>query len=117
MEKFSREIIDLISEGLGLGQGYFEGEMSSYRRLTANHYPICPNPSLTMGLNQHCDRDLMTILFQDVSGLQVFKDGHWISIDPIDDAFVVTFGYLLEVCWRELFQGEFLKIVDFTKYL
>uniref|UniRef100_A0A0A0K4U9 Fe2OG dioxygenase domain-containing protein n=2 Tax=Cucumis sativus TaxID=3659 RepID=A0A0A0K4U9_CUCSA len=97
MEKFSREIIDLISEGLGLGQGYFEGEMSSYRRLTANHYPICPNPSLTMGLNQHCDRDLMTILFQDVSGLQVFKDGHWISIDPIDDAFVVNFGYLLEV--------------------
>ncbi|XP_038899399.1 hyoscyamine 6-dioxygenase-like [Benincasa hispida] len=97
MEKFSWEIIDMISEGLGLEKGYLEGEMSSNRRITANHYPICPNPSLTLGLNQHCDRNLITILFQDANGLQVFKDGHWISFDSVDDAFLINFGYLFEV--------------------
>lgn len=33
----------------------------------------------------------------DVSGLQVLKDGKWITVEPLPGAFVVNIGHLLEV--------------------
>ncbi|CAK9309924.1 unnamed protein product [Citrullus colocynthis] len=97
MRNFACKILEVISEGLGLGRDYFENEMSENPLLTINHYPPCPNPSLTLGLFPHCDPDLITISFQDVNGLQVFKDGQWIDVDPIDDSLLINFGYVLEV--------------------
>lgn len=97
MRKLALEILEVLSEGLGLGKGYFEGEMSENPVLLVHHYPSCPNPSLTMGLTRHADPTLITILFQDVNGLQFFKDGQWIDIDPVDDALLINFGYIFEV--------------------
>ncbi|KAG6593078.1 Hyoscyamine 6-dioxygenase, partial [Cucurbita argyrosperma subsp. sororia] len=91
------EILELVSEGLGLGRGYLGGEMSENPLMLVNHYPPCPNPSLTLGLSQHCDPSLITILFQEVNGLQVLKDGQWIGVHPIDNAFVVNIGFVLQV--------------------
>ncbi|XP_039683417.1 protein DMR6-LIKE OXYGENASE 2 [Medicago truncatula] len=33
----------------------------------------------------------------DVSGLQVLKDGKWITVEPLPGAFVVNIGHLLEI--------------------
>lgn len=98
VKKLASRILSLISEGLGLKRGYFEEELSGSMLLKVNYYPPCPEPSLTLGMTKHSDPNLITILLQDhVSGLQVFKDGKWIAVEPIPNAFVVNIGYLLQI--------------------
>ena len=90
--------MDLISEGIGLKCGYFENDLTRSMIISINHYPPCPEPSLTLGLPKHKDAYLITILMQDdVSGLQVLKDGKWITVEPLSHAFVINIGHLLEV--------------------
>lgn len=90
-------ILELISEGLGLETSYFKNELSEATVLSINYYPPCPDPSLTLGIPKHCDPNIITILNQDVGGLQVFKDGEWIGVEPIPNAFVINIGYALQV--------------------
>lgn len=88
----------LIAEGLGLEPEYFTNEMRRAQSMFVHHYPPCPDPSLTLGTRKHGDTSLITILLQDnVPGLQVLKDDQWIGIQPISNAFVVNFGYQLQV--------------------
>jgi len=69
------------------------------QRAQANFYPPCPNPELTMGLNEHTDLNALTVLLQsEVSGLQVNKDGKWISIPYTSNAFVINLADQIEVC-------------------
>ncbi|GAB4841710.1 hypothetical protein Ancab_022432 [Ancistrocladus abbreviatus] len=96
VKELGSRILELICEGLGLEKDYLQKELSEGSFLAVNHYPPCPDPSLTLGLAAHCDPNLITILLQgDVPGLQVFKDGEWIGIDPLPGAFVVNIGYVL----------------------
>ncbi|XVF21601.1 hypothetical protein REPUB_Repub12eG0104000 [Reevesia pubescens] len=97
-KKLGLWILELLSEGLGLESGYFGGKLSESLFLSVNHYPPCPDPSLTLGVPKHCDPTLITILNQgDVHGLQVFKDGEWIGVEPLHNAFVVNVGHQLQI--------------------
>ncbi|KEH17541.1 putative codeine 3-O-demethylase [Medicago truncatula] len=64
-----------------------------------NYYPPCPQPDQVIGLNPHSDGSALTILLQlnEMDGLQIKKDGMWIPIRPLSDAFVVNVGDMLEV--------------------
>lgn len=63
-----------------------------------NHYPPCPEPSLTTGLIPHHDANLITILHQgDVGGLQVMKDDRWYAVRPHPGAFAINGGNMLQV--------------------
>ncbi|RHN44490.1 putative hyoscyamine (6S)-dioxygenase [Medicago truncatula] len=90
-------ILDLISEGLELNPNYFTGELSDSPVVISHHYPPCPEPSLTLGAPQHKDPNILTILFQqpEITALQILKDGAWIPIEPIPNAFVVNMGFML----------------------
>jgi isopenicillin N synthase-like dioxygenase len=92
-------LLDLISEGLGLGPNYFSVELSENPVVISHHYPPCPEPSLTLGASRHKDPNILTILFQEpnITALQVFKDGAWIPVEPIPNAFVVNMGFMLQV--------------------
>ncbi|CAN1152249.1 Protein DOWNY MILDEW RESISTANCE 6 [Linum perenne] len=80
-------------------------------RAHANHYPPCPEPELTLGLAVHTDPHALTVLRQreeGLHGLQVMiKDGKWVAVNPLLDAFVVNLGDQIEVteervgfcCW------------------
>lgn len=93
----SLRILELICEGLGLEKGYLGG-MSLVQFLTASNYPICPDPTLTVGLLPHFDHSLITILFQgNGEGLQVMVDGKWMGVEVVPNAFLVNIGTQLEV--------------------
>ena len=64
-----------------------------------NYYPPCPQPELVIGLNTHSDASGLTILLQvnDVEGLQIRKDGMWIPVQPLPNAFIINIGDTLEV--------------------
>ncbi|CAL5379501.1 unnamed protein product [Camellia sinensis] len=95
VKELSLRILELISRGLGLEPGFFK-ESSQLQLMLANYYPPCPDPSLTLGILRHCDPSIITILLQDVPGLQVVKDGQWVGVDALPSAFVVNIGNQLE---------------------
>jgi len=105
------EILRLLCEGMGLRPDYFVGDISGGRvAVDINHYPPCPDPSRTLGLPPHCDRDLITILLPGaVPGLEVAYRGDWIKVQPVPNSFVVNFGLQLEVRDDRIFR--LLRIV------
>ena len=64
-----------------------------------NYYPPCPQPDMAIGFTPHSDADALTILFQlnETEGLQIRKDGKWVPIKPLPNAFVVNIGDIMEV--------------------
>ncbi|PKI35633.1 hypothetical protein CRG98_044087 [Punica granatum] len=66
--------------------------------MAVNYYPPCPEPELTYGLPGHTDPNALTILLQDqdVAGLQVLKEGKWLAVNPIPNAFVINIGDQLQ---------------------
>ncbi|KAK3026178.1 hypothetical protein RJ639_040565 [Escallonia herrerae] len=95
--KLILRILDLMAEGLGLEEGYFGEDLTRGQGMAINHYPVCPDPTLTIGIGAHCDPYLITILQQDVYGLQIKKDGKWIGIDPLPNGFVVFMANQMEI--------------------
>lgn len=64
-----------------------------------NYYPPCPKPEMALGFSPHSDADALTILYQlnETEGLQIRKDGKWVTIKPLPNALVVNIGDILEV--------------------
>ncbi|KAL7586109.1 hyoscyamine 6-dioxygenase isoform X2 [Lactuca sativa] len=97
IQKLSLRILEMIGEGLGLEAGYFNN-ISEVQLLSSNFYPPCPDPSLTLGILAHQDPSFITLVYQGNStGLQVLKDGQWINVGAISDAFVVNIGNQMEI--------------------
>ena len=92
-------IFELLSEALGLDPSYLE-EMDCTKALyvMGQYYPKCPEPELTMGISKHTDCDFITILLQDqIGGLQVLHENHWVNAPPVRGALVVNIGDILQV--------------------
>ncbi|GAU21692.1 hypothetical protein TSUD_242640 [Trifolium subterraneum] len=72
-----------------------------------NYYPPCPQPEQVIGLNPHSDGVVLTILLQinEIQGLQIKKDGMWIPINPLTNAFVVNIGDMLEILTNGIYQS------------
>ena len=70
-----------------------------FQSMRMNYDPPCPQPELVIGLNPHSDAIGLTILLQvnEMEGLQVKKDGMWIPVKPLHNAFVVNIRDILEV--------------------
>ncbi|CAH2077975.1 unnamed protein product [Thlaspi arvense] len=69
------------------------------QKIRINYYPPCPEPDKTIGLTPHSDATGLTILLQvnEVEGLQIKKNGKWVSVKPLPNAFVVNIGDILEI--------------------
>ena len=70
-----------------------------HQAMRMNYYPPCPQPDKVIGLAPHSDPVGLTILLQlnEMEGLQIKKDGIWIPIKPLPNAFIVNVGDILEV--------------------
>ena len=94
------KILNLMAKALRMEHNdmieLFEEGMQVMRM---NYYPPCPQPELVIGLNPHSDATGLTILLQlnEMEGLQIRKDGMWVPVKPLPDAFIVNIGDILEV--------------------
>ncbi len=95
------QVLELCAEGLGLESSTFtKPYLGTAGECTArfNYYPPCPLPSLTLGLGAHTDPNLLTILHQcKVGGLQIYRDGSWLSVKPLTNSFILNIGDSFEV--------------------
>uniref|UniRef100_A0A803PGX1 Fe2OG dioxygenase domain-containing protein n=1 Tax=Cannabis sativa TaxID=3483 RepID=A0A803PGX1_CANSA len=101
INKLMGTLFGLISQSLGLEKNCLQRKLGEKPRLKAqaNFYPPCPDPELTLGLSVHTDLPALTVLMQsdEVSGLQVIKDGKWIDVKPVPHSFVINLGDQLQV--------------------
>ncbi|KAH1161964.1 hypothetical protein GLYMA_01G068200v4 [Glycine max] len=106
--KLSIAIIKLISKALEINTNelleLFEDLSQSMRM---NCYPPCPQPEHVIGLNPHSDAGALTILLQvnEMEGLQIRKDGMWIPIKPLSNAFVINVGDILEILTNGIYRS------------
>lgn len=120
--KLVKQLLELISEGLGLKTSslneYLAQEGMGTFDFVMNYYPPCPEPDLALGLPKHTDGGSINVLLQDSTpGLQVLKNGEWITVRPIEGAFVVNLGDHLEVkCTALIHQLRTLLIRDTYRF-
>ena len=95
------EILDILIQGLGVDGKHFQAHRNeSQGVLRANYYHQSKAAEQVVGLVPHVDGNLFTILHQqDVSGLEVLKDGRWIPITPKNDAFCINVADIMQVGW------------------
>ncbi|CAN4082129.1 unnamed protein product [Withania somnifera] len=94
----------------------FEEDGTQMMRI--NYYPPCPQPELVMGLCPHTDAIGLAILLQvnEIEGLQIKKDGAWIPVRYLPDAFVVNIGDILEIVTNGIYKStEHRAIVNEDK--
>ncbi|KAL9403782.1 hypothetical protein Peur_000754 [Populus x canadensis] len=72
---------------------------NGFQSMRMNYYPPCPQPDKVIGLTPHSDAVGLTILLQvnEVEGLQVKKDGKWVPVKPLPNAFIFNVGDILEI--------------------
>ncbi|XP_031499687.1 gibberellin 2-beta-dioxygenase 8-like [Nymphaea colorata] len=103
----AQQLAQLLTENLGFRTSYFAqncGPSSCYLRL--NRYPPCPVSSEVCGLISHTDSDFLTILHQDqVGGLQLKKDGKWITVKPNQKALIVNIGDLFQAWSNDAYKS------------
>lgn len=101
LDKLSTQILELCALGLGLPENTFTKPFNGTAGdciSRMNYYPPCPLSSLTLGLGAHTDPNLLTILSQcKVGGLQVCKNGTWISVEPKPGTLIINIGDIFEV--------------------
>ncbi|KAL6850384.1 hypothetical protein ACP4OV_021011 [Aristida adscensionis] len=75
----------------------FRGQPQSMR---VTYYPPCREAGEVLGLSPHTDATCLALLLHvnDVQGLQIRRgDGRWLAVDPLENAFVVSVGDILEI--------------------
>ena len=80
----------------------FRGQPQSMR---TTYYPPCRQAADVLGLSPHTDATGLALLLHvnDVQGLQIWRDGKWHAVDPLDGTFVVSIGDILEVQTRDAY--------------
>lgn len=107
LRRLALRLLDAISESLGLEKDYINNTLGKHgQHMAINYYPPCPEPDLTYGLPAHADPNVITILLQnDVAGLQVLKDGKWVTINPVPNTFIVNIGDQIQVISNDRYKS------------
>lgn len=75
-------------------------------------YPASSAQTDAQGVGAHKDTDILTLLLQDeVGGLQVETDEGWIDVPPLQDAFVINIGEILELATNGYLRANVHRVV------
>ncbi|GAB4850934.1 hypothetical protein Ancab_039919 [Ancistrocladus abbreviatus] len=97
--RLGHTLFELLSEVLGLPPNYLKDmDFAEQLMVMGHYYPPCPVPEKAIGINNHTDNDVLTILLQDhIGGLQVLHHDKWVEVPYVPGALVVNTGDLLQL--------------------
>lgn len=98
----------------------FEPQHTSFLRL--NYYPTRQEQSIPLsankpaagqlGINPHTDAGALTVLLQDqVSGLEVFKNGSWHKMLANEEALLINIGDVMQVWSNDRYQAPLHRVL------
>src|SRR5690606_22630712 len=110
LSEVSRKLLRAWAVTLAAEKTYFDanfGEPSTLIKIV--RYPGTHDPEPQQGVGAHQDSGVLTLLWVEPGkgGLQVERDGQWVDAPPVDGAFVVNIGELLEYA-----TGGYLKATN-----
>ncbi|XP_027941510.1 gibberellin 2-beta-dioxygenase 6 [Vigna unguiculata] len=61
-------------------------------------YPKCSNSDVGLGMEVHTDSSVLSILSQEneVSGLELLRDHHWLTVKPVSNTLIVNLGDMMQ---------------------
>lgn len=121
--ELSLRLLEAFCIGLDLPgdylDSYFVPEHTGFVRL--NYYPVADPmaeaamedlPDADLGVHHHTDAGALTILLQDeIGGLQVHRDRCWHDIPPVDAAFVINTGDMMQVWSNDTYQAAIHRVL------
>ncbi len=109
-------LLSVWAEALGAPADHFDaafGERPS-PNMKIVRYPGKSGPTPEQGVGAHKDLGVLTLLYveEGKGGLQVEKDGEWIDAPPVEGAFVVNIGELLEVATDGYLKATLHRVIS-----
>jgi len=116
-------LLDAFCVGLDLPTDFMRADFANHHTgfMRLNYYPVndplCNSqvahlPTADLGVHHHSDAGALTVLLQDdVGGLQVFKDGYWHNVAPIDGAMVINTGDMMQVWSNDWYQAPIHRVL------
>ena len=105
----AHELLIAMWKGLDGDLGYIEKHFgkSNASFFRVNYYRKCPEPKSHFGVGPHSDSGGLTVLLQDddVTSLQVQRNGIWYNVPPVPDSFVINTGDMCQVWSNGLCQA------------
>ncbi|XP_061375304.1 protein SRG1-like [Gastrolobium bilobum] len=101
-------IVKFITMALGLPDTKIsESFQEGLYDIRMNCYPPCPEPERVLGIVPHADNSGISLLLDcgDFPGLQFFKDGKWVPVEPIEGAIVANMGHIIEVMSNGIYKA------------
>ncbi|KAL4296935.1 hypothetical protein GQ457_12G024330 [Hibiscus cannabinus] len=108
LKHIAMKLLDRMAKVLGMDPNdmrvLFE---EGHQGMRMNYYPPCPQSELAIGLNSRSDASGLTILLQinEMEGLQIRKNGVWVPIKPLPNAFVINLGDVVEILSNGIYQS------------
>ncbi|KAL8189491.1 hypothetical protein R6Q57_029057 [Mikania cordata] len=95
------ELVKGVSESLGFEASYMNQELNldaGFQLLAINYYPSLSETNISRGLMPHTDHGLLTLLYENgVPGLEVLRNGKWVGMGGVSNAFCVLNSDHLEI--------------------
>ena len=119
----SLKLLEAFCLGLDLPADFmhrdFAGNHTGFVRL--NYYPVKDpmaemaldhRPTADLGVHHHTDAGALTVLLQDeVSGLQVYRDGFWYDIPTVEGAMVINTGDMMQVWSNDIYRAAIHRVL------
>lgn len=101
VQRVAGELLGAMAENLGVRDHSDLTRLAASQSVRMNYYPPCPEAQVDrmLGLSPHSDAVGLTLLLQvsQVPGLQIRRNGGWLSVTPLPGALVVNVGDVIEV--------------------
>ena len=121
--ELSLKLLEAFCLGLDLPADFmrrdFDGNHTGFVRL--NYYPTRDpmadsgdehQASADLGIHHHTDAGGLTVLLQDqVSGLQVYRDGFWYDIPTVEGAMVINTGDMMQVWSNDIYKAAIHRVL------
>lgn len=112
-DALSLRLLRVMTRNLGMPAEsldvHFRPAHTSFLRM--NYYPRCPAPRGQLGVNPHTDAGAVTLLLQDMPGLEVLHGGEWLLVEPRADALTVNLGDIMQVWSNDKYTAPMHRVV------